>query len=107
MAEDCKSGVKLCNLFEVIGKESCKVVTGTKMPKTPKMRIQMLEAANVAIKYLEMKEIKLVNVGANDIVDGNLKILLGMIWTVILRYVGGRGGQRAGCSMRDARNCIL
>ena len=96
MAEDCKSGVRLCNLFEVIGKESCKVVTGMKLPKTPKMRIQMLESANVALKYLELKEIRLVSVGANDIVDGNLKILLGIIWTVILRYVLGDGGGVAG-----------
>lgn len=29
---------------------------------------------------------KLVSIGAEEIVDGNLKMTLGMIWTIILRF---------------------
>lgn len=30
--------------------------------------------------------VKLVSIGAEEIVDGNLKMTLGMIWTIILRF---------------------
>ncbi|WP_258318234.1 hypothetical protein, partial [Escherichia coli] len=32
------------------------------------------------------KGVKLVSIGAEEIVDGNLKVTLGMIWTIILRF---------------------
>lgn len=30
--------------------------------------------------------VRLVSIGAEEIVDGNLKMTLGMIWTIILRF---------------------
>lgn len=32
------------------------------------------------------QKINLVNIGAEDIEGGNLALILGMIWTIILRY---------------------
>lgn len=37
-----------------------------------------------AIHYL--LQIKLVNIRAEDIVDGNPKLILGLIWTIILHF---------------------
>lgn len=36
--------------------------------------------------FLFFSGVKLVSIGAEEIVDGNLKMTLGMIWTIILRF---------------------
>lgn len=41
---------------------------------------------NKALEFIERKGVKLVSIGAEEIVDGNLKMTLGMIWTIILRF---------------------
>lgn len=35
---------------------------------------------------IKISGVKLVSIGAEEIVDGNLKMTLGMIWTIILRF---------------------
>ena len=39
--------------------------------------------------YFRYKEIKLVNIRGEDIVDGNPKLTLGLIWTIILHFQVG------------------
>ena len=41
---------------------------------------------NLALRFLRYKEIKLVNIRGEDIVDGNPKLTLGLIWTIILHF---------------------
>ncbi len=38
------------------------------------------------MNFITKEGIKLVNIGPEDIADGNVKIILGLIWTLILRY---------------------
>jgi len=93
--EDVKSGVMLLNLLEVIGGESVKQVLNVKYNKKPKMKIQMLENGNRVLEYVKAKGLDdLVNIGANDFVDGNPKIILGFLWKVILRFVVSEDGQK-------------
>jgi len=54
--------------------------------KNPKIRVQKIENVNFSLEFLQKEGIKLVGVGGGDIVDGNLKLILGLIWTIILRY---------------------
>nr|CAD7256489.1 unnamed protein product [Timema shepardi] len=35
---------------------------------------------------VEVKEVRLESIGAEDIVDGNPRLILGLIWTIILRF---------------------
>jgi hypothetical protein len=44
------------------------------------MRIQQIENMGKALKYIEDHDVKLASIGAEDIVDGNLKLTLGLIW---------------------------
>jgi hypothetical protein len=62
-------------------------ISGELLPKPEKgnMRVHKIATVQRCIDYLSQK-VKLENVGAEDIVDGNLKLILGLVWTVILRF---------------------
>ena len=78
-----ENGVNLITLLEVIGKEP----VAAKYHKTPKMRVQMLENVDSALKYIqEVKKIRLVGIGSNDIVDKNVKLTLGLSWSIINKF---------------------
>jgi len=78
---DLKDGTLLIALLEVISSKSVGNYT-----KKPKLRQHSLENNMIALKFLQTEGIKLVNIGNEDIVDGKLKLILGLIWTIILRY---------------------
>lgn len=50
------------------------------------MRIHCLENVDKSLTFLGEKAVKLENMGAHDIVDGNSRLTLGLIWTIILRF---------------------
>ncbi|PFH51257.1 hypothetical protein AMATHDRAFT_75099 [Amanita thiersii Skay4041] len=54
--------------------------------KKPRMRVQKAENVNKALEFINSRGVKLTNIGPEDIIDGNLKLILGMIWTLILRF---------------------
>ena len=42
---------------------------------------------DIALKFLTQTEkIRLENIGAVDFADGNLRIILGLIWTLVMKY---------------------
>lgn len=77
-------GVKLINLLEILGKEQ---IAGGRWHKQPKNRYQTLENVNMALDYItKEKKIKLIGIHADDIVDTNLKLTLGLIWSCINKF---------------------
>ncbi|KAF7795394.1 hypothetical protein EIP86_006552 [Pleurotus ostreatoroseus] len=50
------------------------------------MRVQKAENVNKALEFIHSRGVKLTNIGPEDIIDGNTKLILGMIWTLILRF---------------------
>ena len=50
------------------------------------LRFHKIANVNKALDFIASKGVKLVSIGAEEIVDGNVKMTLGMIWTIILRY---------------------
>ncbi|XP_039501309.1 alpha-actinin, sarcomeric-like [Drosophila santomea] len=78
--EDFRNGLKLMLLLEVI--------SGETLPKHDrgKMRFHKIANVNKALDFIASKGVHLVSIGAEEIVDGNLKMTLGMIWTIILRF---------------------
>ncbi|CAG8582418.1 4830_t:CDS:10 [Diversispora eburnea] len=50
------------------------------------MRIQKVENVNKALEFIKHRGVSLTNIGAEDIIDCNHKLILGMIWTIILRF---------------------
>jgi hypothetical protein len=58
-----------------------------KINAKPSMRIQKVENVGKCIRFITDHDVKLVGIGAEEIVDGNPKMTLGLIWTLILRFV--------------------
>lgn len=52
----------------------------------PKLRVQRFENVNTGLDFIKSRGIQMTNIGAEDVVDGNQKIILGLIWTLILRF---------------------
>ncbi|KAL3309482.1 Spectrin beta chain, non-erythrocytic 1, partial [Cichlidogyrus casuarinus] len=77
---DLRDGRMLLKLLEVL--------SGERLPKPTKgkMRIHCLENVDKALSFLSDQHVHLENVGAHDIVDGNSRLTLGLIWTIILRF---------------------
>ena len=55
-----------------------------------RMRFHAIQNVETALRFLRYKEIKLVNIRGEDIVDGNPKLTLGLIWTIILHFQVGK-----------------
>ncbi|CDO76696.1 hypothetical protein BN946_scf184975.g5 [Trametes cinnabarina] len=78
LVKDLSDGVRLIQLMEIMGDTSL-----GRYNKNPKMRVQKAENVNKALEFITSRGVKLTNI---DIIDGNLKLILGMIWTLILRF---------------------
>nr|WAW84877.1 filamin-like 7 [Halisarca dujardinii] len=52
----------------------------------PVLRVQQIENVNLAIMSMKEERVPIVGIGGEDICDGNLKLILGMIWCLIIRY---------------------
>jgi len=78
---ELRDGIKLIQLLEIIGEANL-----GKYNKNPKMRLQQIENVNKALAFIKDRGVSLVSIGSEDIVDGNVKLTLGMIWTIILRF---------------------
>lgn len=81
LVTDLSDGVILIHLLEVLGNESL-----GRYASKPKLRVQRFENVNVALNFIKARGIQMTNIGAEDVVDGNRKIILGLIWTLILRF---------------------
>lgn len=77
--KDLETGVTLANLLSSIGKGP------VKHSKNAVARIIKLENVMYVLSALKDLNVPLVNIGPSDIVDGDEKLILGLIWTIISR----------------------
>nr|XP_057923391.1 filamin-C isoform X2 [Doryrhamphus excisus] len=82
LQKDLGDGLKLIGLLEVLSQRSMY----RKYHARPNFRQMKLENVSVALEFLEREHIRLVSIDSKAIVDGNLKLILGLIWTLILHY---------------------
>nr|XP_048701195.1 dystonin isoform X15 [Caretta caretta] len=77
--EDLRDGHNLISLLEVL--------SGDTLPREKgRMRFHRLQNVQIALDYLKKRQVKLVNIRNDDITDGNPKLTLGLIWTIILHF---------------------
>ncbi|XP_072314307.1 spectrin beta chain, erythrocytic isoform X2 [Eucyclogobius newberryi] len=102
---DLRDGRMLIKLLEVL--------SGEKLPKPTKgrMRIHCLENVDKALQFLKEQRVHLENMGSHDIVDGNHRLILGLIWTIILRFqiqdIVVEMGQADQKETRSAKDALL
>jgi Ca2+-binding EF-hand superfamily protein len=78
---DFSDGIKLAQLLSVIAGDNVE-----KLNKKPTMRIHKIQNTGQCLKFIADKGVKLVGIAPEELVDGNLKMVLGMVWTIILRF---------------------
>ncbi|KAI9661897.1 MAG: hypothetical protein M1821_009137 [Bathelium mastoideum] len=82
LTKDLSDGVILIHLIEILSQTSL-----GKYAASPKLRVQRFENVNKALDFIKVhRSIQLHNIGAEDVVDGNRKIILGLVWLLILRF---------------------
>ena len=81
LERDLVDGVKLCKLLEKLQNK-----TIGKYDKNPKMQMQKLSNLSIFLKALTNDGLKVVNIGPEDIYNGNIKILFGVLWLMIQKY---------------------
>ncbi|XP_059161846.1 filamin-A-like isoform X3 [Physella acuta] len=81
LSVDLCDGVKLVALVEALQFKKI-----GKVYSKPTSRIQMLNNVSLALNAIAADNVKLVNIGTDDIVGGNLKLILGLLWHLIIRY---------------------
>jgi hypothetical protein len=77
--DDLKDGHNLISLLEVLAHDLLPRERGH-------MRFHKIQNVQIALDFLRVKGIKLVNIRSDEIVDGNPKLTLGLIWTIILHF---------------------
>uniref|UniRef100_A0A8C7QPP8 Utrophin n=1 Tax=Oncorhynchus mykiss TaxID=8022 RepID=A0A8C7QPP8_ONCMY len=76
---DLQDGKKLLELLEGL--------TGNVLTKERgSTRVHALNNVNKVLQVLHQNNVDLVNIGGTDIVDGNHKLTLGLIWSIILHW---------------------
>uniref|UniRef100_A0A672PPP9 Utrophin n=1 Tax=Sinocyclocheilus grahami TaxID=75366 RepID=A0A672PPP9_SINGR len=79
MFTDLRDGRKLLDLLEGL--------TGNTLTKERgSTRVHSLNNVNRVLQVLHQSSVDLVNIGGTDIVDGNHKLTLGLIWSIILHW---------------------
>ena len=99
---DFMDGVSLINLVELLSKGSVgpyskrnSVASASQTTNARQFARNAQANIDIALKYLTEKQgIKLVNVSAYDFAEGNLRIILGVIWSLILKYQIQEGGDK-------------
>ncbi|XP_055786174.1 dystonin-like isoform X13 [Salvelinus fontinalis] len=89
--EDLRDGHNLISLLEVLSGQSLPrerdFLKTLRLPREKgRMRFHRLQNVQIALDYLKRRQVKLVNIRNDDITDGNPKLTLGLIWTIILHF---------------------
>ncbi|XP_040284526.1 dystonin isoform X13 [Bufo bufo] len=89
--EDLRDGHNLISLVEVLSGDTLPrerdFLKTLRLPREKgRMRFHRLQNVQIALDYLKKRQVKLVNIRNDDITDGNPKLTLGLIWTIILHF---------------------
>nr|XP_039257013.1 plectin-like isoform X4 [Styela clava] len=89
--EDLRDGHNLIALLEVLSGETLPregdYMNQMRLPREKgRMRFHRLQNVQIALDYLKKRKLRLVNIRNDDITDGNPKLTLGLVWTIILHF---------------------
>ncbi|XP_036335017.1 dystrophin, isoforms A/C/F/G/H [Rhagoletis pomonella] len=79
--EDLRDGHRLLALLSILTQSQMK-------PERGRMRVHHINNINKVIQVIQEHGVKLVNISSDDIVAGNPKLTLGLIWLIALEFNG-------------------
>lgn len=88
LTKDLSNGLQVIALLENLTNKSL-----GKYNKTPRVPFQKLENLQIALKFCEAEGVKLVNISGEDICGGDLKLILGFIWTLFQHWAYAKNKQ--------------
>lgn len=108
-------GVTLVQLINaVVGKmrkekEGEELYRLTPIHQNPKTKLQKLENVNDVLHFMQyILQINVCNISACDVVEGNLKLNLGLVWSIYMFYVQrGLGKFAKGFSLQKLKEVLL
>ncbi|KAI0464532.1 hypothetical protein LJB42_002147 [Komagataella kurtzmanii] len=80
--KDFSDGLKLIKLLYALSEDTSLQPVHSR----PFLSVQKMENVAVSLEFMKFNGLQLHNIGSDDIVEGNLKLLLGLIWTIISHY---------------------
>uniref|UniRef100_S4RMQ0 Calponin-homology (CH) domain-containing protein n=1 Tax=Petromyzon marinus TaxID=7757 RepID=S4RMQ0_PETMA len=92
--EDLRDGQALISLLESLSGDCI-------IREKGRLRVHHVQNIQIVLNYLQHQQVKLVNIRKEDIVDGNPKLTLGLIWTIILHYQVSAGQVGGGTPGRE------
>ncbi|XP_050393994.2 filamin-B [Patella vulgata] len=84
ISEDLRNGVILIALVEELSGNVIK----TRVPR-PQNQHEKLQNVSVALDVLSRDGVRISNIDSTDVVRGNIKLILSLIWQLVLRYQVG------------------
>ncbi|XP_037944329.1 dystrophin, isoforms A/C/F/G/H-like [Teleopsis dalmanni] len=78
---DLRDGNRLLALLSVLTQSQLK-------PEKGRMRVHHINNVNKVLQVIQEHGVKLVNISSDDIVGGNQKLTLGLIWLIALQFNG-------------------
>ncbi|EUB55207.1 Plectin-1 [Echinococcus granulosus] len=76
---DFQSGHLLIKLIEILSGQSLSIEYGL-------TRVHCIQNVQRVLEFLQFRKVRIVNIRPDDIVDGNPKLTLGLIWIIILHF---------------------
>ncbi|KAI8437242.1 hypothetical protein MSG28_011628 [Choristoneura fumiferana] len=76
---DLRDGEVLLSLLEILTAQQYKRERG-------RMRVHHVNNVSTALRALAAAGVRLVNISSSDVVDGNPKLILGLVWSIILHW---------------------
>jgi len=98
---DVSDGILLITLTEVMSGKSF-----GKLPNPPKTRIQQVDNVNAALTFVRSTGVK-CDASAEDIIDGKTKFVMGLIFSIIIKYMKLDDDNTESTDVREALNLWL
>lgn len=111
LTKDLDDGLVLAKLVNVISSEdgSSKYLL-TPIHKKPSFRVQKVENVEDILKFCKLiLKVNVSTISADNVVDGDLKLILGLIWTLFLYLTSSHIGasRNEGSAMAEIRRILL
>jgi plastin-1 len=81
--DDCTDGLHLLKVLDFL-QPGC--VPWNKVEKKPNIKVKKVSNCNLALDIGKSMKFSLVGIGGSDIVDGNKKLLLALVWQMMRQH---------------------